>query len=234
MNVTATTLPRRAASVTSRAVLRGQGEVGRRPDRRQPLLVLLVLGLMRRSAGHASSPSAMTSAARMAHAFSSRLSSLRKRQSVPSAMSCVGAGVDHAGLVQAQRVEAQRVLRVVLAPAVVGQLRQRLERVVVPLREPAIDQTLRGALRLGGAEVGGLEDRAQHALGRDRMLADEVAVARRPCSRSTATRAGPCALLTITWPILRARSSCGSGGKPRKASILPSANSSIGLAGTDS
>ena len=38
------------------------------------------------------------------------------------------------------------------------------------------------------------------------------------------------ALLRITWPILRARSSCGSGGKPRNASILPSANSSIGLA----
>ena len=30
-----------------RAVLRGQGELGRRPDRRQPLLWLLVLGLMR-------------------------------------------------------------------------------------------------------------------------------------------------------------------------------------------
>ena len=37
------------------------------------------------------------------------------------------------------------------------------------------------------------------------------------------------ALLTITWPILRARNSCGSGGKPRNASIFPSANSSIGL-----
>ena len=37
------------------------------------------------------------------------------------------------------------------------------------------------------------------------------------------------ALLTMTWPICRARSSCGSGGKPRKASILPSANSSIGF-----
>src|SRR6476659_5250610 len=36
-------------------------------------------------------------------------------------------------------------------------------------------------------------------------------------------------LLTITWPILRARRACGSGGVPRKASILCSANSSIGL-----
>ena len=31
------------------------------------------------------------------------------------------------------------------------------------------------------------------------------------------------AVLTMTWPTCRARRSCGSGGKPRKASILPSA-----------
>src|SRR6516164_10736291 len=37
------------------------------------------------------------------------------------------------------------------------------------------------------------------------------------------------ALLKITWPMLRARKSCGSGGQPRKASIFPSANSSIGV-----
>ena len=37
------------------------------------------------------------------------------------------------------------------------------------------------------------------------------------------------AVLRITRPILRARSSCGSGGKPRKASTLPSANSSMGV-----
>ena len=37
------------------------------------------------------------------------------------------------------------------------------------------------------------------------------------------------AVLRITRPTLRARSSCGSGGKPRKASTFPSANSSLGL-----
>ena len=36
-------------------------------------------------------------------------------------------------------------------------------------------------------------------------------------------------LLTITWLIWRARNCCGSGGKPRKASIFPSMKSSIGL-----
>ena len=126
-----------------------------------------------------------------AHAFSSRLSSLRKRQSVPSARSCVRARLDHADLVEAQRVEAHRVLGIELAPAVVGQLRQRLERVFVARREPAIDQTLRGPLRLGGADVGGLEDGTQKALGGDRMIADELRCCRTACSRSTATMAGP-------------------------------------------
>src|SRR5215831_20889503 len=36
------------------------------------------------------------------------------------------------------------------------------------------------------------------------------------------------ALLKITWPMLRARKYCGSGGQPRNASIFPSANSSTG------
>ena len=35
-------------------------------------------------------------------------------------------------------------------------------------------------------------------------------------------------LLTTTWPMLRARNSCGSGGKPRNASTFPSAKSSMG------
>src|SRR6516165_11857702 len=36
-------------------------------------------------------------------------------------------------------------------------------------------------------------------------------------------------VLTMTWPVLRACSSCGSGGKPRNESIFPLAKSSIGL-----
>src|SRR3954466_9098541 len=37
------------------------------------------------------------------------------------------------------------------------------------------------------------------------------------------------ARLRIAWPILRACSSCGSGGNARKASTLPSANSAMKL-----
>ena len=55
-----------------------------------------------------------------------------------------GAGLDHADLVQPQRVEPHRILRVELAPARVRQLGQRLERIVVALGEPEIDQPLRG------------------------------------------------------------------------------------------
>src|SRR6516162_2586569 len=36
-------------------------------------------------------------------------------------------------------------------------------------------------------------------------------------------------VVAMTWPACRARSSCGSGAKPTKASILPSANNSSGL-----
>ena len=124
-----------------------------------------------------------------AHAFSSRLSSFEEAPVGALGEERVRARLDHADLVQAQRVEAHRVLGVELAPSVVGQLGQRLERVVVALGEPAIDQPLRGPLRLGGAEVGSLEDGAQVALGGDRVVADEVPVAATPCSRNTATRA---------------------------------------------
>ena len=76
----------------------------------------------------------------LAQAFSSRLSWLKKRQSVPVGEERVRAGLDHADLVEAQRVEAHRVLGVELAPAGEWQLGQRLERVVVALRESTIDQ----------------------------------------------------------------------------------------------
>ena len=54
------------------------------------------------------------------HPFSSFFSSFRKRQSVPWAMIFCGRRLDHPGLVQAQGIEAHRVLGVVLAPLAVG------------------------------------------------------------------------------------------------------------------
>ena len=117
--------------------------------------------------------------ASQAHAFSSRLSSFRKRQSVPSAMILLRARLDHADLVQAQRVEAHRVLGVVLAPLVVGDLVQRLEGIVVAACVKPPSTSCR-ATRSGSAtqRSAALRIGAHHALGRDRILADELAVAR--------------------------------------------------------
>src|SRR5262249_54421218 len=53
---------------------------------------------------------------------------------------------------------------------------QRLQRIVVVAGESAIDHVPRRACRVADAEVRRLEDRARHALGRDRVLADEVPV----------------------------------------------------------
>ena len=60
--------------------------------------------------------------------FNSRFSSSRKRQSVPSAMICLRARFDHARLLHAQRVEAQRGFGIVFPPAVVPGVLQRLQR----------------------------------------------------------------------------------------------------------
>ena len=138
MKVTATTLPRKSRSATGApscevSAKSGAGPIfGRRSSERRE----------RRACQHGE---AEHKCRPPLHAFSSRLSSFRKRQSVPSAMILLRARLDHAHLVQPQRVEAQRVLGVELAPAGVRQLVQRLEREVVALGEPAIDQPLRRA-----------------------------------------------------------------------------------------
>src|ERR687885_16731 len=59
-------------------------------------------------------------------------------------------------------------------PLPVRQFVQRLQRVVVSRGEPPVDDALRHPLRFGGAEIGGLEDGAQHAFRRCRILADVI------------------------------------------------------------
>src|SRR5215472_86356 len=80
-------------------------------------------------------------------------------------------------LAHPQRVEPQRVLGVVFAPFVVGVVVQRLQRVVVTLGETAIDEPPRGARRIAGAQIGGLQDRPQHPFARDRVHVHELAIA---------------------------------------------------------
>ena len=78
---------------------------------------------------------------------------------------------------KAQGIKPDRVLGVVVPPFVVRQFAQGLQRVIVLPGEAPIDNVLRNPRRLGGAEVGGLEDGAHHPPGRDRVLLDVFPVA---------------------------------------------------------
>src|SRR2546425_1365104 len=88
----------------------------------------------------------------------------------------VRAALNDPRLVQAERVETDGVLGVVLPPFAVRDLLQGLQGVVVvvaPVGDPP-----GGALGLEGAEVGGLQDGPYRPLGGDGLLADELAMPR--------------------------------------------------------
>src|SRR5262249_35436338 len=90
----------------------------------------------------------------------------------------VGSGFELSELVHPQTVEAQRVFRVELAPAVPWDLVQGLERAGVgKLDEAAVVHLPYGTLRLRPAQIGRLQDGAQHALGGNRIPLDKVRVA---------------------------------------------------------
>src|SRR5688572_17076376 len=54
--------------------------------------------------------------------------------------------LEHPGLMEAQGIEAHRVLRVILAPFVIGQLPDGLERIVIPRRIALLYEELRTPL----------------------------------------------------------------------------------------
>src|SRR5262245_24948430 len=60
----------------------------------------------------------------------------------------LGIGSDHARFAQLKRVEADRVLRIVVAPPVVRDLVHRLQGEVQAWRDPPVHQLARGAFRL--------------------------------------------------------------------------------------
>src|SRR6516162_10794059 len=97
--------------------------------------------------------------------------------------------LDHAGFAQPQRVETDRVIGAVLAPLLVGNIPERLERVVITTGEAGTHDLLCGSCRIGSAKVGRLEDFAQYALGRDRMFAHEVRVPRNHAAKILRPRA---------------------------------------------
>src|SRR2546426_6211733 len=86
--------------------------------------------------------------------------------------------LDHPGLVEAEGVEADRILRVVLSPLGVRELLDELNGVVEARGVAAIHHEPRDAVRLKGADVGTLENRPHRSLRCDRILTDELSV---PC-----------------------------------------------------
>src|SRR5215467_8578380 len=68
-----------------------------------------------------------------------------------------GGGLDQTGLVQSQCVEAERVLGIKVAPNVVTDFVQRLQRIVVTRRESSVDHQLRRTPRIGCTKVSGLK-----------------------------------------------------------------------------
>src|SRR4029453_10845021 len=74
------------------------------------------------------------------------------------------ARLDHSSLAQAQGIESDRVLGIVLAPFAVGNVLHRLVGVVVTLREPSVDNGARNALGLERTDLIRFEDCSQSAL----------------------------------------------------------------------
>src|SRR5262249_50079344 len=90
----------------------------------------------------------------------------------------VGGRLDHAHFAQPQGKKPDRVFGVVVPPLVVRDFAQRLERIIVLGGEAALDYAPRRSRSIADTEIGRLENGAQHPLGRYRVLADEVPVAR--------------------------------------------------------
>ena len=174
-------------------------------------------------------PGSFATMARLARALgvdSSRFSSLRKRQSVPSARSAFGLDLIMPTSWRRSAKNRDRILRVELTPPVVRQLGQRLKRVIVSTGKPGIDQELCRPVRLRGADIGSLQDGAQISLGGDRMRAHELAVAERDAAEILGPRPVRDSIEDHATDLARTQL-LRLGGKPRNASTFPSANGAM-------
>src|SRR5207244_3829519 len=87
------------------------------------------------------------------------------------------ARLDEPHFVQPKRIVPERILGVVFAPFIIGELAQRLQRIVIASGETTIDEPPRYTFRFSSTEVGGFEDGPQYAFGRDWMPPHIFAVA---------------------------------------------------------
>src|SRR5438067_5662097 len=79
---------------------------------------------------------------------------------------------------EAQRIETQRVLGVILPPFVVRDVAQGLQRDSVIIGKAAIHERAVDPRRFADAKIGALQNGAEHTLGSDRMLAYKIGAAR--------------------------------------------------------
>src|SRR5262249_36625701 len=86
-------------------------------------------------------------------------------------------GPDETYLVKLQGGKAQGVLRTVLSPTAIGQLRERLADELRSHHKLPLDQILRDSIGLAGTNASSFEDRPQRTLRSDRMSSDKVALA---------------------------------------------------------
>src|SRR5262245_19992379 len=86
-------------------------------------------------------------------------------------------GLDETRLAKPERIEAHRVVGIVLFPLPIRHFLQGLDSVLQAVHVALVHQETGHPLRFERTDVGGLQDGAQRALGGHRVLADELLVA---------------------------------------------------------
>src|SRR5262245_49197694 len=99
------------------------------------------------------------------------------------------ATLDHPDLMQPQGVEAYGVLRVILAPMIVGGLLHGLQGVVVLLCKALVHDEVGGVVGLQGADIGRFQNGAQRPFGGHRVPLHELAVRDRDAAKVLGPRA---------------------------------------------
>src|SRR5438874_12255691 len=177
MNVTATTLPRRARSDSraSSCVVSVNGAAGPILERCcAPLASWPGAGPGAASVASATRRTTSRTAVRLTSAFQLLLELIDEPPVGAVRDDLLGARLDHPDLVEAQGVEADRVFGVEVPPAAIRDLPHRLQRVLITV--PLVGHQPRRSIGFGRAEVGRFEDGAERALARHRMLAGELPV----------------------------------------------------------
>src|SRR5262249_51250140 len=97
--------------------------------------------------------------------------------------------LDQPRIAQPQRIKSDGILGVVVPPFVVLDFANSLEGVVVLARDASVDELPRDSRRVANAEVGGVENRPERSLGRDRVPPGVFTVGRNHAAKVLRPRA---------------------------------------------